>query len=250
MQTLCDKLSDEDEPIESDVSFMMQLQALGSAAADAGGRLVPREQDAHEAALEFVKQKGLVQMYDNGTAALSPELLLYGVDCRNAVPEGATRESTPTSYEMSCLLRASGWSSMPHKKQASIHAKCFAQEGPGAYFSLLFHFGDALVDMEADGKFSHSQCNAYYEAVEAAVVHHYEDRVEIPFVYYAQSHWSCPQQDEIFVPLGQKAEFYRQLKSFLQRPVRRTVAKWSTHVDVCSLRAHVFRVVCCYLRLQ
>ena len=107
-------------------------------------------------------------------AAFSPDLLAFGVACSGAIQEGKVR-STRTAFELSRALKLKGWRPGAQKKHASIAGEKFLMDAPAAYFSLLVYFGDALQAYEDAGCFSHTQSNAYYEALEAAVIYHDQD---------------------------------------------------------------------------
>ena len=167
-QPLMDIMEDEDAGHETNAALMDQVQSMCSAAAEKGGACLASHDD-NAAAVDFLRQRHCIQTFEDGTVALSPELLVFGLSCEDHVLETSTR-NRQTAYEMSCALTAQGWQGVTANRQASLRRKRFVEDrGPYAYYYVLLHFGDALIDGYSH-EFLHGQSGAYYEAMEAALL--------------------------------------------------------------------------------
>jgi hypothetical protein len=127
------------------------------------------EDESTSAAVAFLMENSLVQRLDDNNFSMSSRLMLHGVALSNAVLESSTRADRST-YEFRNALRRRNWTNARDARTASVEFKRFIKTGCDMYFSLLYNFGDIVLCYEEKQLFSHSQSNAYYNCLEAAII--------------------------------------------------------------------------------
>ena len=129
--------------------------------------------------VRYLQQQRAVDVFENGDIALVREAVNYGLSLSEAVLETTLRDFR-TTLEMQTDLKKNGWKFLDDLRSASLGQKKLIIDNPKVYYSLIFHFGETLLLYEEEEMFHHRQGEKYYLAMEAAVVHHPDDVVDIP----------------------------------------------------------------------
>lgn len=189
--------SDEEAPPVDSLLFEQAYQVCSNSI-QKGGTI---DQKLNPSLLRFLKDNHLVDVSksDDGEEiiVLARDAVKHGIHATNAKLERSVR-STPqeSTLEVQSDLTSAGWKFTNSLKLASSNNRIAMEGNPGTYYTLLRHFYDIVVDYEEDGQFHHKQTEQYYKTIERA----FTLRV-----------------GEVFeVPPYKKAEFYTQLRVFLE----------------------------------
>lgn len=141
------------------------------------GACLPK--DTHPKIIQWLQHQGAIDVFENGEIVLSREVIDHGLSISGGVLEKTLRTNF-TTLEIQTDLESNGWTFVENLASASLQHKQIVSGNPRTYYSLVFHFYQNLLHYEEEGLFHHRQSDKYYLAIEAAVVHHYDEVISIP----------------------------------------------------------------------